>query len=59
MSLMSTLWSWGFVVFAVCCGYVSVMQLLRSQARAAIPQLLFLKVSNEIQLETDLTFVRQ
>ena len=24
-----------------------------------IPQLLFLKVSNEIQLETDLTFVRQ
>ena len=24
-----------------------------------VPQLLFLKVSNEIQLETDLTFVRQ
>jgi hypothetical protein len=24
-----------------------------------IPQLLFLKVSNDIQLETDLTFVRQ
>jgi hypothetical protein len=24
-----------------------------------IPQLLFLKVSNEIQLETDLTFVKQ
>jgi hypothetical protein len=24
-----------------------------------IPQLLFLKLSNEIQLETDLTFVRQ
>jgi hypothetical protein len=24
-----------------------------------LPQLLFLKVSNEIQLETDLTFVRQ
>ncbi|MDP2627995.1 MAG: hypothetical protein Q8Q58_13980, partial [Candidatus Rokubacteria bacterium] len=24
-----------------------------------VPQLLFLKVSNEIQMETDLTFVRQ
>lgn len=34
MSLLSTLWSWGFAAFAVLCGYVSVMQLFRSQAAA-------------------------